>query len=163
MNQLKEAPFRKEVTKNLTKVLKKKDLVTKIENSILNYSLDFCKDNQIDDEMCEYIYNEKYEQILEIIKTDVKVFLKKITDKVLKPEQIAFLSPQELDPSKWEKLLKKKEEARKNLQEANITYEYTCSKCKNNKHTEIALQTRSADEPMTHFITCTNCGFTFKQ
>lgn len=163
MNQLKESSCRNQVNINLTKLIKKKPLVTKIENSILNYSLDFCKDNQIDDEMCEYIYNEKYEQILDIIKTNVKLFLKNITDKRLIPEQIAFLSPQELDPAKWEKLLKKKEEARKNLQEANITYEYICSKCKNNKHTEIALQTRSADEPMTHFITCTNCGFTFKQ
>ena len=163
MKQLKESSCRNQVNINLTKLIKKKPLVTKIENSILNYSLDFCKDNQIDDEMCEYIYNEKYEQILDIIKTNVKLFLKNITDKRLIPEQIAFLSPQELDPAKWEKLLKKKEEARKNLQEANITYEYICSKCKNNKHTEIALQTRSADEPMTHFITCTNCGFTFKQ
>ena len=46
---------------------------------------------------------------------------------------------------------------------ANVTDQYTCSKCGGKKHTVIMLQTRSADEPMTQFITCTNCGFTFKQ
>ena len=113
--------------------------------------------------MCEYTYNEKAEQIIDIIKIDKKLFLENIKNKKFVPEELAFLSPQELDPKKWEKLLKKREKARKNLQEANITTEYVCSKCKNNKHTVVSLQTRSADEPITHFITCTNCGHTFKQ
>lgn len=35
---------------------------------------------------------------------------------------------------------------------------YTCNKCGKNKTTKIQLQTRSADEPMTNFIRCINCG-----
>ena len=35
---------------------------------------------------------------------------------------------------------------------------FRCKKCKNNKCTYYQLQTRSADEPMTTFVTCINCG-----
>ena len=163
MNSLKESELRKTTIKNLTGILKNKKLVNLIEKSILNYAIGFCKDNNIDDDMWEYTYDEKSLQIIDIITKNIKLFKQNIKNKKIKPEEIAFLSPQELDPKKWEKLLKKREKARKNLQEANITTEYTCSKCKNNKHTVVSLQTRSADEPITHFITCTNCGHTFKQ
>jgi len=163
MDSLKKSDIRVSINKQIYELTKNKTLTKKIELSIFNYSIEFCTNNNIDDEMCEYTYNEKAEQIIDIIKIDKKLFLENIKNKKFVPEELAFLSPQELDPKKWEKLLKKREKARKNLQEANITTEYVCSKCKNNKHTVVSLQTRSADEPITHFITCTNCGHTFKQ
>lgn len=39
---------------------------------------------------------------------------------------------------------------------------YTCNKCGKNKTTRIQLQTRGADEPMTNFIRCINCGSKWK-
>jgi DNA-directed RNA polymerase subunit M/transcription elongation factor TFIIS len=36
--------------------------------------------------------------------------------------------------------------------------EFKCSKCKGTRTTFYALQTRSADEPMTLFVTCLTCG-----
>jgi transcription elongation factor S-II len=36
--------------------------------------------------------------------------------------------------------------------------EHTCSKCKGQKTSSYSLQTRSADEPMTVFVTCLTCG-----
>lgn len=38
------------------------------------------------------------------------------------------------------------------------TDEFTCSKCKKNKTVYYQKQTRSADEPMTVFLTCVTCG-----
>ena len=38
------------------------------------------------------------------------------------------------------------------------TDEYKCGKCKQRKCTYYELQTRSADEPMTTFILCLECG-----
>ena len=35
---------------------------------------------------------------------------------------------------------------------------YKCRKCGGNKTTQSEMQTRSADEPMTLFITCVDCG-----
>lgn len=40
---------------------------------------------------------------------------------------------------------------------------YTCRKCKGKKTTQFEMQTRSADEPMTLFITCLNCGNQWRQ
>ena len=40
---------------------------------------------------------------------------------------------------------------------------FTCSKCKSKKTTFYEMQTRSADEPMTVFIQCINCGKRWKQ
>lgn len=163
MSYLKNDKLRKDTEKLIYDILKIKKTSTTIENSIFNYSNSFCTDNDLDEETCEYIYNEKTEQIIDLIKIDVNKFKENLKNKKIITEEIAFLSPQELDPSKWKKELEKRKKARKNLQEANITTEYTCSKCKCQKHTVVSLQTRSADEPITHFITCTNCGFTFKQ
>jgi DNA-directed RNA polymerase subunit M/transcription elongation factor TFIIS len=36
--------------------------------------------------------------------------------------------------------------------------EFRCRKCKGNKTTHYALQTRSSDEPMTVFVCCLGCG-----
>mmetsp|Transcript_11207 Transcript_11207/g.20295 ORF Transcript_11207/g.20295 Transcript_11207/m.20295 type:complete len:310 (-) Transcript_11207:820-1749(-) len=39
-----------------------------------------------------------------------------------------------------------------------VTDIFQCSKCKQRKCSYFQLQTRSADEPMTTFVTCVNCG-----
>ena len=39
---------------------------------------------------------------------------------------------------------------------------FKCGKCKSVKTTYYQMQTRSADEPMTSYITCTNCGHKWK-
>ena len=43
------------------------------------------------------------------------------------------------------------------------TSQFKCHRCKKNKTTYYELQTRSADEPMTTFITCLNCGKRWRQ
>eukprot|EP00743_Colponemidia_sp_Colp-15_P004416 GILK01004762.1.p1 GENE.GILK01004762.1~~GILK01004762.1.p1 ORF type:complete len:291 (-),score=57.42 GILK01004762.1:149-1021(-) len=39
---------------------------------------------------------------------------------------------------------------------------FVCGKCKSDKTTYYQMQTRSADEPMTTFVTCLNCGNRWK-
>lgn len=43
------------------------------------------------------------------------------------------------------------------------TSDFTCRKCKSTKCTYYQMQTRSADEAMTTFVSCTNCGNHWKQ
>ena len=40
----------------------------------------------------------------------------------------------------------------------NVSGQYKCGKCKSNKTTYTQIQIRRADEPMTTFVTCLNCG-----
>ena len=42
------------------------------------------------------------------------------------------------------------------------TDNFTCRKCKSKKCSYYQLQTRSADEPMTTFVTCLDCGSRWK-
>jgi len=42
------------------------------------------------------------------------------------------------------------------------TDQFKCGKCKQRKCKYYQLQTRSADEPMTTFVTCVNCGNRWK-
>ena len=49
--------------------------------------------------------------------------------------------------------------------ETNIeasTDTFTCRKCKSKKCTYMQIQTRSADEPMTLYVTCIECGNRWK-
>ena len=39
---------------------------------------------------------------------------------------------------------------------------FVCRRCKSNKCSYYQLQTRSADEPMTTFVTCVSCGNRWK-
>ena len=47
--------------------------------------------------------------------------------------------------------------------EEAMTDQFKCGRCKSRKCTYYELQTRSADEGMTTFITCINCGNRWKQ
>ena len=46
--------------------------------------------------------------------------------------------------------------------EEDYTGQFKCGKCKSTKTTYYQMQTRSADEPMTTFVSCINCGNRWK-
>ncbi|KAK8883293.1 transcription elongation factor TFIIS [Tritrichomonas musculus] len=46
---------------------------------------------------------------------------------------------------------------------ANKSKNYKCIKCKSNNISFYQLQTRSADEPMTTFFTCGDCGYNWRR
>ena len=69
--------------------------------------------------------------------------------------------PKELNPKIWQELIKAKINRDKNFgkeDELLATDEFKCFKCKKNKCTYYQQQTRSADEPITTFVSCLNCG-----
>jgi DNA-directed RNA polymerase subunit M/transcription elongation factor TFIIS len=50
----------------------------------------------------------------------------------------------------------------RNKLDENYVGTFKCSKCKSQKTTYYQMQTRSADEPMTTFVTCLNCSKRWK-
>ena len=77
------------------------------------------------------------------------------------PKKLAFMTHHEYKPEKWQKLIEKKmirdasKYEDKNQASTNM---YTCRKCKSSRCTYYEMQTRSADEPSTIFVTCLDCG-----
>ena len=90
-----------------------------------------------------------------------------ITTKQIKTHELAFMTHQEMNPDKWSGLIKAKQLRDKHKYETKVeasTDNFTCpnSKCRSTKCTYYQLQTRSADEPMTTFVTCIDCGKRWK-
>jgi transcription elongation factor S-II len=79
----------------------------------------------------------------------------------IKSHTIAFMTHQEMQPEKWDEMIRLKSIRDKNKFEVNLeacTDTFTCRKCKSKKCSYYQMQTRSADEPMTIFISCLECG-----
>ena len=54
------------------------------------------------------------------------------------------------------------EEAKRRMQEGGQEGFFTCGKCKSKKTNFYQMQTRGADEPMTNFVNCLDCGKRWK-
>jgi len=81
--------------------------------------------------------------------------------KELSLAQIARQNYYELFPEQWEKLVDHQAKCERIQLEGDFsraTEKWQCNGCKMRKCTYYELQTRSADEPMTIFIHCLNCG-----
>ena len=107
------------------------------------------------------IYKNRLYSVFSNLKNDTEGYIDQIKNGTLLPQNFAYMTHQELNPTKWKELIDKKMIVDKNKYETNVeaaTDTFTCRKCKSNKCTYYQLQTRSADEPMTTFVTCIDCG-----
>jgi transcription elongation factor S-II len=134
-----------------------------LEKGIFNFALGEAKNRKVvkkwDNPYFVQIYMDRLRSIFNNINNPA--LLEQINSGTIKPHVVAFMTHQEMRPEKWDELItaKSKRDANKfenNLEAATDTF--TCRKCKSNKCTYMQLQLRSADEPMTTFVTCLSCG-----
>ena len=157
-----------DIRKNTNKLLKEyindEDKINKIENSIYQYTINFIKLNDNLTNYLESIYNDKFNDIYENINGTINndFLLLSINNESIDLNQIAMMKPEELFPENWKKIINRLDlinEKQKNMATTDL---FTCKKCKNNRCSVYELQTRSADEPMTTFVTCIVCKNTWK-
>jgi transcription elongation factor S-II len=92
--------------------------------------------------------------------------LERIRTKEIKLENLPQLTAQELFPENWKELADRQAIREQKLLEGNkamATDRYKCGRCGKRECTYYEMQTRSADEPMTIFISCLNCGKRWRQ
>jgi len=151
---------------DINKIIQNIDIAIKIELSIFEYSLIYCLNNGYDQKFIKPIYNDKvYNIISNLDQTHIinnQTFKNNILNGKINPSYVAFMSPSQLHPIQWQYWVKKKEY--KEWRENSIAYSdaYKCFKCGESKCKISQAQTRSADEPMTTFVTCLVCHNTFK-
>lgn len=95
-----------------------------------------------------------------------KNFIKKVKNKELDINNISKLQSYDIFPEAWRELLNKKIKIDKIKYEKKavaMTSLFKCKKCGSKECSYYEVQTRSADEPMTQFITCINCGNRWKE
>ena len=113
-------------------------------------------------------YKAKFRQLSFNLKDPKNPDLRRsVADGLISPAVLLDLSPEELGSDERRNSNAKirehatNEAVRGQKKEAS-TDAFKCGKCKQRKCTYYQLQTRSADEPMTTFVTCVNCDNRWK-
>ena len=155
---------RNSVNKDINKILSKKidkKSITEIENGIYEFSKTYSEDNNTP-YLIESIYDDKSNQILCILRSDkLNWIIESIKSKDFEAKDLAFLKPEELNPEKFEKIIKKREIEEHKKNNKATTNAFKCSKCGKRKCTVEEKQIRSGDEPATVFVECKECGHKF--
>jgi len=164
--------FRKNIINKLkSKLVNCDDIVVRnTERSVFNYAVKECRNKKI---ICKWdkiafvtIYIDKLRTV--VANLQCNDILEMLRTGKLSPNEYVFMSHQEINPERWEEAIKKKtikDDNKFNSKLEASTDLFTCprSTCKSTKCTYYELQTRSADEPMTIFVTCIDCGKNFKK
>ena len=159
--------FRKNIVSKLDIVIKNDKISNNLEKGIYNYAIKTAEEKKIlkkwENEHFVNLYLQKLKTIIFNLKNE-EVY-NKLTNKEIKAHELAFMSHQDMRPDLWNELIELKKIKDENKFSPKIeasTDDFTCSKCKSKKCTFYQLQTRSADEPMTTFVTCLSCGNRWK-
>jgi transcription elongation factor S-II len=154
-------------------IFKSKDVII-LENSIVDYTLKISKERNIvyswDNEFFKKIYINKARSIFSNLKTDTYIkntyLMKNVKKNKISIEELPYLSFQAIFPEHWKKIMDDKHNRDKFLYENQteaMTDQFKCGRCKSRECSYYELQTRSADESMTTFITCIKCGHRWRQ
>jgi len=158
--------FRENISVKLNEILKNEKHSTNLEKGIYNYSLKEATNRKVIKKWDNPYFVQLYVDKLRSVYVNLNPYILAQLEKgELKAHTIAFMTHQELDHDRWDSLIQAKIKRDKNKFETNIeaaTDTFKCRKCHSNKCTYYQMQTRSADEPMTTFVTCIDCGNRWK-
>jgi len=159
--------FRLNIRGKLNIVLENEKHSSNLEKGIFNYALKEANNRKVvkkwDNQYFVQIYLDRLRSIYLNLKNPE--ILDQIKNETIQAHTVAFMTHQEMRPEKWKELIEEKAKKDKNKFETNVeasTDTFTCRKCKSNKCTYYQMQTRSADEAMTTFVTCIECGQRWK-
>jgi DNA-directed RNA polymerase subunit M/transcription elongation factor TFIIS len=150
-----------------------KEQVKDLEIGIFNWSIEFANTNKIIKNWKNIrfykIYIEKARSILSNIDkngyTENTRLLYRLEEKEFSPHEIPFMKAEEVFPERWKDTVDAYMKKFKNAyirQDVPVTDMFRCSKCGKRQCTFYTMQTRSADEGETVFVSCLNCGKKFK-
>lgn len=155
---------RKSCTKHFTAFFDK-HICTEIERGIYDYTKQYCKCSNINLTLAQSVYNHTLENILFNLESNnhtIKKLKSLIKKEKYNPYNLAFLSPDELNEDNWYKIIMRKTTSEDKLKNLPTMEWKPCRDCKNIEYSYYQQQTRSADEPMTTFYICRQCGKTYK-
>jgi transcription elongation factor S-II len=145
------------------------ELTLKLERAIYNYTILRADTKKVpkfwDSQEFRTLYKEKLRSILFNLKNPkTPHLLAELGTQTLTPKKLLEMTPQEMHPDLWKPYydrIKYREVINgraENVPEGILQ----CGKCRSKRVAWYQMQTRSADEPMTVFATCAECGKRWK-
>ena len=155
--------FRENIRAKLTPLFGDEKTATNLEKGVFNYAIKEAGSKKIVKKWENPAFSQLYVDRMRSIYINIKHpdVLAQLKNGEISPQTVAFMTHQELNPLRWKPLIDQKMKRDASKYTMNIeasTDMFTCKKCKSKKTTYYEMQTRSADEPMTIFITCLDCG-----
>lgn len=174
MNSNINDEIRNNVVQKLDNIIGLKIVSRLIEKSIYNYTINLSKEKNIKRNWGNQIFRGLYFSKIRSIYSNLDkesyigndTFLDRILNKEIDVNTIAELTIYDIFPDNWKYILEQKSKRDKlkyELKPEAMTDAFKCRKCGSRSTSYYEVQTRSADEPMTQFITCLNCNTRWKQ
>ena len=159
--------FRKDIVTKLNNIIENEEISEKLEKGIIDYASKEAKQLKIiirwDNTSFTQLYIDRLRSIY--LNLSNPKLLEDLKNGETTAETLAYMTHQEMNPEHWKELIDKKMKRDANKYNNNAqasTDMFTCRKCKSKRCTYYELQTRSADEPATIFVTCLDCGKNWK-
>ena len=159
--------FRNNIRGKLQTLLDSEKKAINLEKGIYNYALKEAANRKVVKKWDNPYYTQIYLDRLRSIYINLadSTLLSHVKDGTVPVKALAFMTHQEMQPEKWDALIQakiKKDKSKYDTQQEAMTDTFKCRKCHSNKCSYYQMQTRSADEPMTTFVTCIECGNRWK-
>jgi transcription elongation factor S-II len=159
--------FRNNIRTKINELIGSEKKSVNLEIGVYNYALKESNNRRVVKKWDNPYFVQIYTDRLRSIYINLKdaALLEQLKNGTIKSSTIAFMTHQEMKPEKWDKLIQEKMKRDKNKYDTTIeaaSTHFKCRKCHNNKCTYYQMQTRSADEPMTTFVTCIQCDHKWK-
>lgn len=157
--------YRKKVIEFIDSIIDDQTISNKIEESIYRYCVLQAMEKQIiqslENHFFMILYKDRVRSITLNLQDKRNLFLEKIKMGELDPDSIGKITHQDMNAIIWKDIIQRKIERDNHKYDNNTegtSKEFKCSRCKKRETQYTQVQTRSADEPMTTFVTCINCG-----
>lgn len=145
-----------------------------LEHHIYNTSLQLAVKRHVSKTWSQPLFVELYSSVARNVVGNLnpnsyiqnKELYARFREKKVSLEEITNFTFSDLYPEIWKDLSIRQFEREKRQLEGNksmATDQFECKRCHKRECTYYELQTRSADEPMTIFIQCVNCGKHWRQ
>lgn len=144
--------------------------VEELERGVYNWAIDYSSKNHIIKNWRNPSFVQVYANKARSVVTNLdgasyignsRLMERVVKDSEFKVQELPFMRRENVFPERWKADLDRKLRRDEHVYEempAAMTDQYKCGKCKKRETIYQELQLRSADEPMSLFITCLNCG-----